>query len=320
MKLDWYSKGLMLAAMAASLGGGSAAMAQEAGEKVVEAKPVEQAATADEVKGEDQMAGRYWIGAKTAAEMPSLLKRHLPQLADKGVFVEGVFKGSPAEEAGLEAEDVVLEANGQPMTDARALVDAVREGEGAALKLVVLHNGEETSLEITPRKLTQADFVAIAQSGLMQGAAGAAQAPIMRRFIGPGQVMPRPGIVPELHMLDRTSGETITVRVSQDGAGPAMVHVEHDGKSYDVDAEHLDQLPPEVRAMAKQAVESNIFRPLGGLNIQPMMAPGLDGPMMDGMMQQQLQEIRRMLEEMKAQMRQGEPQAPPQDAEEDRAI
>lgn len=320
MKLDWYSKGLMLAAMAASIGGGNALLAQEAGGKVVEAKPAEETGPAEKAEAVEQATDRYWIGAKMAAEMPSLLKRHVPQLAEKGVFVEGVFDGSPAAAAGLEAEDVVLELNGQPMTDARTLVDAVRQGEGQALKLVVLHNGKETSLEVTPRKLTQADVVAIAQSGLMQGVEGAAQTPIMRRFIGPGQVMPKPGMKPEMHLMDRTSGVAIKVRVSREGDGPAMVHVEHEGKTYDVDAEHLDQLPPEVRTLAKRAVESGVFGPNGGLNIQSMMGPGLDGPMMDGMMQQQLQEIRQMLEEMKAQMRGAGEDSPQSPAEDDHAI
>ncbi|TWT38858.1 PDZ domain-containing protein [Blastopirellula retiformator] len=316
MKLDWYSKGLMLAAMAASIGGGNVLLAQEAGGKVVEAKPLEEPAPAEKAESLEQATDRYWIGAKMAAEMPSLLKRHVPQLADKGVFVEGVFDGSPAAEAGLEAEDVVLELNGQPMTDARTLVDAVREGEGKSLKLVLLHNGQEKSLEVTPRKLTQADVVAIAQSGLMQGVEGAAEAPIMRRFIGPGQVMPQPGMKPQMHLMDSSSGVAIKVRVSREGDGPAMVHVEHDGKTYDVDAEHLNQLPPEVRTLAKRAVESGVFGPHGGLNIQSMMGPGLNGPMM----QQQLQEIRQMLEEMKSQMRGAGEETPQPPAEDDHAI
>lgn len=322
MKLDWYSKGLMLAAMAATISGGNVLMAKEAGDaKVVEAKPAEEAAPADEAKADDQVTERYWIGAKMAAEMPSLLKRHVPQLAEKGVFVEGVFDNSPAAEAGLEAEDVVLELNGQPMVDARKLVDAVRQGEGKTLKLVVLHNGQETAIEVAPRKLTQEDVAAIAQSGLMQGIQQGMQAPIVKRFIGPVQVMPQPGMVPEMNLLDKTSGDTVKIRVSREGDGPAMVHVEHNGKSYDVDAEHLDELPKEVRGLAKRALGSGAFGPNGELNIQSMMPHGLEGPMMDGMMQQQLQDIRRMLEEMKAQMR-GQMQDAPQqpEAEDDHAI
>ncbi|MCC9606350.1 PDZ domain-containing protein [Blastopirellula sp. JC732] len=322
MKLDWYSKGLMLAAMAATFGGGNVLMAQESGDaKVVEAKPAEEAPAADEAKSEDQVTERYWIGAKMTAEVPSLLKRHLPQLAEKGVFVEGVFAGSPAEEAGLEAEDVVLELNGQPMVDARKLVDAVREGEGKTLKFVVLHNGKETAVDVTPRKMTQEDVLAIAQSSLMQGAESDARMPMRMRFFGPGQMMPQPGVMPEMRLMDKSTGETIKIRVSREGDGPAKVHVEHNGNSYDVDAEHIDDLPKEIRPMVTRALQSGAFGPHGELDIDSMLPHGPEGPMVEGMLQQQLQDIRRMLEEMKAQMR-GQMQDAPQQpkAEDDQSI
>lgn len=312
MKMDWYSKGLMLAALAATIGGGNVLLAQEGADakpKVVEAKPADEAGPVVEV------TERYWIGAKMAAEMPSLLKRHLPMLADKGVLVEGVFEGSPAADAGLVAEDVVLELNGQAMTDARVLVDAVREGKGEALKLVILHDGQETKLELTPRKMTKEDVMVIAQAQ-QQLLGGNLGSKIRIRSLGEGQLAPQGNPLPAMNIFDKSNGAVVKVKVTRNGDGPAKVHVEHNGKTYDVDADHLDELPAEIRPMVKSAANAGAFGGIGEMNIDPLLPHG----QMDGMMQQQLQDIRRMLEEMKAQMRQGQPEAAPQDEEGDHAI
>ncbi|MFI4874889.1 MAG: PDZ domain-containing protein [Blastopirellula sp. JB062] len=317
MKSNWYSQGLMWAAMAATLGGGAWASAQEkdadvetAKPKVVEAKPVDEAKPAPEKAVE----GRYWIGAKMTAEMPPLLLRHLPQLAEKGVFVEDVFQGSPAADAGLEAQDVLLELNGQPMVDARKLVEAVRQGEGETLKLVVLQKGKERSLEVTPRKMTPADLAELQKAQLMQRMPQGQLNDAMRmRFFGPGQVMPHAKRLPD----EMTTGQNVKIQIEHRGNEPAKLHIEKDGDSYDITADQIDQLPDDVRPLVEQALGGNPLGRHGVMDIESLMPHGLPGQLPDGMMRQQLQEIQKMLEEMKAQMR-GEPQR--QQAEEDRAI
>ncbi|EAQ79067.1 PDZ domain-containing protein [Blastopirellula marina] len=316
MNLNWYSQGLMLAAMAVTVGGGNLLLAKEADSdaKVVEAKPVE-AQPADEAKPEKQAAEQhFWIGAKMAAEVPTLLKRHLPQLADKGVYVEAVFDGSPASQAGLEADDVLLELNGQPLVEARKLVEAVRGGEGEKLKLVVLHNGQETTLEVTPRTITQEDIAAITQSEMMRGMAEQQPSDAMRmRFFGPGQLLPHAGARPALPQM----GQNITVQIQHQGDQPAKLHIEKDGKSYDITADQLDQLPDDIRPLIEQSLGGMPFGQQGEIDIESLMPQGASG----GMMQQQLQQIHKMLEEMKAQMRgqlPGQPQPPA--AEDDHAI
>ncbi|UUO07114.1 PDZ domain-containing protein [Blastopirellula sp. J2-11] len=308
MKSNWYSQGLMLAAMAATVGGGNLLAAQEGNNdaKVVEAKPVE-AKPADEAKPEKQEAKQnFWIGAKMAAEVPALLKRHLPQLADKGVYVEAVFDGSPASQAGLEADDVLLELNGRPLAEARKLVEAVRGGEGETLKLVVLHNGKETTLEVSPRPMTQADVAAITQAQMMHGMSEQLPSDAMRmRFFGPGQLMPQAGAMRALPQ----AGQNITVQIEHQGDQPAKLHIEKDGKSYDITADQLDQLPEDIRPLIERSLGGMPFGQQGEIDIESLLPQGAP----DAMMQQQLQQIHKMLEEMKAQMRgqmQGQPQPP----------
>lgn len=314
MNLNWYGKGLMLAALVATIGGGDLLAKESDGDaKVVEAKAVD-AKPADDVKPSTQAAEQhFWIGAKLAAEMPQVLKRHLPQLADKGVFVEGVFAESPAGQAGLEAEDVLLELNGQPLVDARKLVEAVRSGEGAALKLVVLHNGQETAVELTPRPMTQEDVAAIREAEMLLGMRDKqVENPQRMRFFGPGQVMPQAGVMPAVPQ----GAESLTIQIEHQGDKPAKLHIVKDGKAYDVTADQLDQLPEEIRPIIEQSLRGMQFGPQGEIDIQSLLPQGAS----DGMMRRQLQQIHNMLEELKAQMGDQQPDQPQQDVEDDHAI
>jgi len=69
---------------------------------------------------------------------------------DGGVRLTGVREGSPAEQGGLLAGDVVVEWNGQPIGDLYAYTYALRDHQpGDVVDLVVLRNGERTNVQVT---------------------------------------------------------------------------------------------------------------------------------------------------------------------------
>lgn len=72
---------------------------------------------------------------------------------DAGVVVERVVPGSPADQAGLKAHDVILEAAGQKLTDAQSL-NAIVQGKkvGETLPLRVARDGADTTLHVTLRE------------------------------------------------------------------------------------------------------------------------------------------------------------------------
>jgi S1-C subfamily serine protease len=75
--------------------------------------------------------------------------------ARTAVEVVEVVEDSPAAQAGLRAEDLVLEVAGEPVLqvhDLQRLLDASRIGE--ATELVVLRGGRELRLEVVPGELT----------------------------------------------------------------------------------------------------------------------------------------------------------------------
>jgi putative serine protease PepD len=67
-----------------------------------------------------------------------------------GALVTDVEAGSPADTAGMQADDVVVAVNGQEIDGAPALVATIRDaGPGASVELVVVRGGTELTLTAT---------------------------------------------------------------------------------------------------------------------------------------------------------------------------
>jgi regulator of sigma E protease len=62
-----------------------------------------------------------------------------------------VVKGSPAEAAGIEAGDKILEANGRPVANVSELIEATKANGVAPMTLVIDRDGERRTLRLTPR-------------------------------------------------------------------------------------------------------------------------------------------------------------------------
>jgi regulator of sigma E protease len=73
-------------------------------------------------------------------------------IAGDGIMVRAVVENSPAEEAGIEPGDVILEVGGQPIHNSADLSDMVNSvEEGAELSFTLLRDGQEVSKTLKPR-------------------------------------------------------------------------------------------------------------------------------------------------------------------------
>jgi len=93
-----------------------------------------------------------WLGVQLA-QVPAPLAAHL-QLADTGLMVRNVFKDSPADEAGIERYDVIVEADGEEITnDVHAFTQYVGDKKpGDSIELDVYHEGKNIHIKVTLAK------------------------------------------------------------------------------------------------------------------------------------------------------------------------
>jgi len=92
---------------------------------------------------------RGWMGVTIQAVTEDLAKAY--GLSEpKGALVSSVTSGSPAEKAGLKAEDLVLFADGRPIEDNGDLSRYIASlTPGSGVKLEIRRNGEKKAVEVT---------------------------------------------------------------------------------------------------------------------------------------------------------------------------
>jgi regulator of sigma E protease len=72
-------------------------------------------------------------------------------IASDGLIVRAVVADSPAEEAGIEPGDIILEVDGQPIHRQGDMQDIVNSGEeGAEITLSILRNGQDKEITLKP--------------------------------------------------------------------------------------------------------------------------------------------------------------------------
>ena len=92
--------------------------------------------------------GKHWIGVVFKPLESEVLKSQLN--IDHGVIVVQVLDDSPAQEVGLQKNDILLAVDDQPITELKVLVDNITRAEDQELKLIVLRNGKRHKAKITP--------------------------------------------------------------------------------------------------------------------------------------------------------------------------
>jgi len=274
---------------------------------------------------EEDGSPRFYLGLQLAPT-PEILTRYVERLKDGGVMVAGVAPGSPADEAGFRREDQILSVNGLGVKSPEDVVDKVIEGEGKPLELEVLRGLEVKTIQASPIKMKRPPM-------MNPGQADARGNVVPRdcngfRFFGPGQiVLPEPKLDPFLvkpSLLSKLNlPEDVMMRVEKQGDGPAKLHVERDGKTWDVTEKEIDTLPQDLQDLAKNflgRIDSNQAKiiprdpnardalgnpylqdPLGDRRVMPFVPPGVfpDFREMQKEMRRDMEELRGMIEELR---------------------
>jgi serine protease Do len=91
---------------------------------------------------------RGWLGVAIQDVSPEMADYYGVE-AKKGVFVADVFKGDPADAAGIKPKDIIVEVNGQKVETTRQLTSLVAEiPVGQTAKVKVLREGKPRVLDV----------------------------------------------------------------------------------------------------------------------------------------------------------------------------
>ena len=105
----------------------------------------------DQLKSSGEVT-RGWLGV-SIQPLSSELAAYYGIAGGKGVLVMDVFKGDPAEQAGIRPQDIILEINGKKVEDSRDLTRTIANtpvGQTVAIKL--LREGKEQQVKVTLSK------------------------------------------------------------------------------------------------------------------------------------------------------------------------
>jgi len=195
---------------------------------------------------------RYVIGVQ-CEEVSPLLQRHL-KLESGGVVVVDVRDETPAAEAGLEKDDILISIDDKPLKTRDELITVVTESEGRELSVTVIRDGETQVLKITPKKMKVPVIVAPAEAEIeeIRSLAGPGQNAVRLHRVHPGILLeggiPRDheALVKKLEALRRSAAE---LRHENDQ------HAEHPAPIRDTMAElqaELKQLREEIAQLNKE--------------------------------------------------------------------
>ena len=266
----------------------------------------------------------YWVGILGGDISPEL-RAHLGGAIKEGegaVIVREVVPKSPAAEAGLKQHDILLRANGRPITGMNVLVEEVRDvgPSGGQITIDLIRAGKQETVWVKPAERpatpqpVQPGFrepgfgEAAPGRGFFGGLFGGREGePLRLRMFGPGVVMDGPNV--------RVLSDGMSVSVATVN-GKTRVKVKRGDEEWDIDAtdpEALEGLPDDVRALVDGVMA-------GGnvdvdVNIDEIM-PDLEGIFGDRQgifgrrdgffgrrqQQQQLQAMQRQIEELQRQL------------------
>jgi hypothetical protein len=216
---------------------------------------------------EAQPRSDYWIGI-ALGELPEVAKRQLG--LEQGLVVAEVMEDSPAAKAKFQAHDILLRAGEARLQGAADLIKAVDDAKEKELTVVIVRGGKEQSLKVTPIKRPKSEAV-LSVDAQAPAPAADVKAEIekledalkqlkLKAGSGPlGILLARPGVVPPVALQQRVDvlkaielPKNLTISITKKGDEPTKIHVERDGKTWDVTEDKLSELPEDLRTHVQQ--------------------------------------------------------------------
>jgi len=229
----------------------------------LDAQPAESSGDQDteEPKAKTEKPSRYWIGVKLRPVDESL-RAQLDIPEDVGMVIDSTFEGSPAAEAGMKRNDIVLNVGDQLLRDPQELIEQVESSGGKELVIKVLRKGKEKAVTVKPAPhphetgsdvLERDDGITWLQDGV--DPQKVLRYPIGVRFFDRAIVLPHGQSVPGAKL---PKGMSVTVH--REGSEPAKITVKKGDQEWEVSENGLDELPGNIRGIVEPLVHPAPFR------------------------------------------------------------
>lgn len=233
--------------------------------------------------GDRRGGAPVWIGAM-CAPADATLRVQLGLSDGVGLVVVRVMPGSPADQAGLKAHDVVAAIDGAPAVDVAGLMKAVDAAGAEGLKLEIIRIGKKQSLAVVPGPrpgddvlirpgLTLPPGVGIDQQmraehlrrlqeevDKLRGRLPEADEKRLQEWLdrmkrGENQPLRLQLFGPGLVMQGATLPEGVNVVIVRNGDAPMRVTVTRGNEKWEVTEKELDKLPEDLRPTIRAMIE-----------------------------------------------------------------
>jgi len=224
----------------------------------------------------------YWLGVGCMPVPPTLqVQMQLPE--KQGLLVVGVLPDSPAAKAGIVLNDVMMKASDAALSTPQDLVRALEAGKGGKLKIELIHNGKQKTVEATPIErpaearhpgmgLPAPDDMQTMMKwleGLRQGGDPNGEQPPMRfHLIHPGAIVPQNAAVPPPLPLN------MSIVISKEGDQPAKITVKQADQKWEITEKELDKLPADVRPHVERMLGRAPLDIVGALGVMDSASEG----------------------------------------------
>jgi hypothetical protein len=221
---------------------------------IVNGQPIELKGGAVKVVPETAKLGEYWLGLMVGPVSDEQRKEmKLPE--GQGVVVQQVVPHSPAAKAEVKEKDVLLKAGDKPLKSVEDLLAAVNEAKGKPLAVVLLREGKEHAIQVTPAKRPvpeggdlehlQKFFGQVEE--MIEGDGADGRRVFRFHTFGPGAILPPGAPLPGDVLIQRPLPDDMSVTISKTGKKPAQIAVKQGDEKWEGTEEQLDKMPAKFR-------------------------------------------------------------------------
>ena len=222
--------------------------------------------------------GQHWIGVGLGQVSPTL-RAQLNLNESEGIVIHRVVAGSPAEQAGLQEHDVIINVNGKSVEAGAELANAVANSGGKVLEVTYFRGGKLETVEVTPSAAERPAAEAFGPGGDVPGLPPSFRqffqerrpqgGPFGLRRIAPPMVFGGPR---------RELPADVSVSVHRQGDAPAEITVKRGDEVWELTEDQLDQLPEDLRphVLGMTGAQGGPFRMEIDKALEGLQVPELD--------------------------------------------